>query len=178
MNKLTDVDCIILVCSVFLLTAASARMRSFPMMSLCWLHAGVVVRSQDLDDHRCIRRERGIAMAVLGRVSVNSLIHAGILLAMSTILACYTIATSLGHVPLWLPMISDCAVYSPEKYLFRWGLVLTAGLFGLQGALIYGANRPYSGSKAALVVGLLGSFCLSIVGVVNEAENNTIHSSK
>ena len=118
--------------------------------------------------------ERG----VLGRVSATTVIHGGILLAVSTILLCYTLATSLGHVPVWLPMISDCAVYAPEKYLFRWGIVLTGGLFALQSVLLYGANRPYSHSKAALTVGLLGSFCLSIVGVINEDENNTIHSSE
>ena len=117
-------------------------------------------------------------MAVLEKLPVNAVFHVGVVLPLGTILLCYTVATLLGHVPVWLPMISDCAVYPPEKYPFRWGIVLSAALFALQSVLLYGADRPYSRSKVALFFGLLTAFCLSVVGVVNEVENNTIHSSK
>lgn len=121
---------------------------------------------------------RQCKMAVLGQVPLNVLFHVSVLLPTATILLCYTLAASLGHVPAWLPMISDCAVLPPEKYPFRWGIVLSAALMGIQSVLVYGANKPYSKSKVALVVGVLASFCLSVIGVVNEDEDNTIHSGE
>jgi hypothetical protein len=117
-------------------------------------------------------------MAVLEKLPVNAVFHVGVVLPLGTILLCYAVATLLGHVPVWLPMISDCAVYPPEKYPFRWGIVLSAALFALQSVLLYGADRPYSRSKVALFFGLLTALCLSVVGVVNQVENNTIHGSK
>lgn len=36
----------------------------------------------------------------------------------------------------------------------------------------------YSRNKVALCLGLIATFCLGIVSVVNEAENNTVHSGK
>lgn len=115
---------------------------------------------------------------VLVKLPVNVVIHAGVLLPLATIFLCYTIATSLHHVPVWLPMISDCAVYPPEKYPFRWGIVLSAAFFAVQSVLLYAADRPYSKSKTVLCLGLVTAFCLSVVGVVNEVENITIHGGK
>ena len=117
-------------------------------------------------------------MGIIGKVPVNVFIHAAALEILVTILLCYTLAVSLGHVPVWLPMISDCAVYPPEKYPFRWGFVVGATLMGVQNVLIFGADKPYSKSKTSLVLGLLASFCLSVVGVVNEEEDNLIHSGE
>lgn len=122
------------------------------------------------------REERKMA-TVLGKIPVNVFIHTGVLLPLTTIIVCYTIAVSLGHVPVWLPMISDCAVEAPEKYPFRWGIVLSGAFFAAQSVLVYGADRPYSRSKLALFLGLLTSFALSVVGVVNEVEDNTVHSA-
>jgi len=48
--------------------------------------------------------------------------------SLATIFGCYLIAVGQGHVPAWLPMISDCAVYPPESYFFRIGIILGAGL--------------------------------------------------
>lgn len=117
-------------------------------------------------------------MAVVGRLPLNVFFHIGVLIQLGTILLCYTLSVSLGHVPAWLPMISDCAIYPPEKYAFRWGLVIGSTLFGAQTVLIYGADKPYAKSKLSLILGLLAAFCLSVVAVVSEAEDNTIHSSK
>ena len=117
-------------------------------------------------------------MAVLGAVELSVIFHTGALVPAGTILLCYILAVSLKHVPAWLPMISDCQVFPPEKYFSRWGFLVTAALIGAQNVLIYGANKPYSKSKASLVLGLVGAFCLSIVAVVSEAEDNTVHSGK
>ena len=117
-------------------------------------------------------------MAVLGTLQLNVLFHVVALVILGTILLCYILAVSLGHVPAWLPMISDCQVFAPEKYFSRWGVLFGAALLGAQNTLIYGANKPYSKSKASLALGLVASFCLSVVAVVSEAEDNAVHSSK
>ena len=64
-------------------------------------------------------------MNVLGSVRVSTLIHIAAVETLATILVCYGLAVKYGHVKPWLPMISDCAVYSPEKYPFRFGLLLS-----------------------------------------------------
>ena len=117
-------------------------------------------------------------MAVLGTLQLNVLFHVGALVIPGTILLCYILAVSLGHVPAWLPMISDCQVFAPEKYFSHWGVLFGAALLGAQNTLIYGANKPYSKSKASLALGLVASFCLSVVAVVSEEEDNAVHSSK
>lgn len=117
-------------------------------------------------------------MGLISQLPMNVLIHTFSIEIASTIFVCYSLAVSLGHVPAWLPMISDCAVYSPEKYFFRWGMLLGAAAMAVQNILIYGADKAYSKSKWALFFSLLASFCLSILAVVNEAENNDVHSGK
>ena len=115
---------------------------------------------------------------ILGKISLTTFIHAGALVVSFTICLCYTLAVSNGHVPPWLPMISDCAVYSPEKYPFRLGLVVSSMLIAVGIMAVYKADMIYSRNKLALVLGLISTFCLGVVGVVNEAENNTVHSGK
>ena len=117
-------------------------------------------------------------MKIIGKVPLNIFIHICALELLGAIFLCYALAVSLGHVPAWLPMISDCAVLPPEKYTFRWGFVIGAMLLGAQNVLIYGADKPYSRSKTSLTLGLLAAFCLSVVGVVNEVEDNSIHSGE
>ena len=97
---------------------------------------------------------------------------------LSTIFVCYGIAVSLGHVPAWLPMISDCAVLPPEKYIFRLGMVIGSVFLAMDSILIYNADKSYSHSKLGMVLGIVAPAALSIVGVVNEEENNSVHSSK
>lgn len=106
------------------------------------------------------------------------LVHLGVLEMLFTILTCYIIAVSLGHVPLWLPMISDCAVKPPEKYLFRWGIVIGSSLIALLSVSVYYASKSRPFSKLCCILGVIGPFCLSVVGVVNEVENKIVHDSK
>lgn len=117
-------------------------------------------------------------MQVLAKLPVTVLVHAAALETLATIFLCYGLAVGLGHVPAWLPMISDCAVYSPEKYPFRLGIVVSAVLIAIQVVMTYNADRPYSNSKASLTVGLVASLGLAIVGVVNEQECNPVHSGQ
>lgn len=111
-------------------------------------------------------------MNVLGSIRLSTLICMGALQTLATIVICYSLAVSLGHVQPWLPMISDCAVYSPEKYPFRFGLALSSILIGAQVVLVHQA-KGYS--KASAFFGLLASLGLGIVSVVNEEENSKVH---
>ena len=100
---------------------------------------------------------------------------------------CYVVATSLGHVPYWLPMISDCLVFSPEGPLSRWGLVTAQNLLVLNVVLIFRYQRrctaqlppnavpwPLAGCLMSdhvdFAVGLLAAFCGLQPLVVNEFE--------
>lgn len=116
-------------------------------------------------------------MIVLGGVKVGYVIHFAALLDFGTILGCYFLALSNGHVSLWpVPMISDCAVLPPEMFLFRLGFVTMALLMALQSVIIFLAGVPRS--KVAVVLGVLASLALAVVGVVNEREASKVHSSE
>ena len=95
-----------------------------------------------------------------------------------TIFLCYGIAVWLGHVPAWLPTISDCAVEAPEKYPFRLGIVTGALLLSLEVVAVYHSDRKFSKNKLCLYLGCIASLGLAVVGVVNEKEDNFIHTSK
>jgi len=104
-------------------------------------------------------------------------------LAGFSIFTCYFIAVSLGHAPAWLPMISDCAIQAPEKYIFRIGLISSALLLELNSVLmLFFLNTPEFGRNKsvdyiALYVVSLACFGLSMVGAINEQENNPVHSA-
>ena len=118
---------------------------------------------------------------VLGHIQARTLTWLSAGCGVVTIFVCYTIAVSLGHVPAWLPMISDCAVYAPEKYIFRFGMITTANLLFLNALMMFGFLSTItpgrrSGDKVGLVLAFISSVGLAIVGSVNEQENNPIHS--
>jgi len=100
-----------------------------------------------------------------------------------TIGLCYYLAVSLGHVPAWLPMISDCAVNAPEKYPFRIGMIVSPCLIFVNASLYYffvggsafGGRRV--ADKVALILCGISSVGLMVVGAVNEQEDNSIHSA-
>lgn len=116
-------------------------------------------------------------MDVLAVESLQAIIIAANAIILSTILGCYGLAVGLGHVPAWLPMISDCAVEAPERYPFRMGLVIGSFLLGFEVIAVYNSDRKFSKDKVCLYLGCIASFCLGVVGVVNEKEDNTIHST-
>eukprot|EP01111_Echinosteliopsis_oligospora_P000612 TRINITY_DN1068_c0_g1_i1.p1 TRINITY_DN1068_c0_g1~~TRINITY_DN1068_c0_g1_i1.p1 ORF type:complete len:267 (+),score=75.14 TRINITY_DN1068_c0_g1_i1:122-922(+) len=100
-----------------------------------------------------------------------------------TIGICYYLAVRLGHVPAWLPMISDCAVNAPEKYPFRVGMIVAPCLIFINATLFYfyvggskfGGRRVVD--KVALVMCGISAIGLMIVGAVNEQEDNSVHSA-
>lgn len=117
-------------------------------------------------------------MEVLAALPLPLVIKSGCGLTAGTILFCYVVAVGLGHVPAWLPMISDCAVEAPERYFFRLGLSLGAFLLGVEVVAVYNADRVFSKNKFCLLLGCIASFGLGVVGVVNEKEDNTVHVGK
>ena len=115
---------------------------------------------------------------IIGKVKATLFVHLAVLEILGTIFLCYGTAVVLGHVPAWLPMISDCAVSAPEKYPFRLGLVTGAILLEVVVVLVYNADKGFSNNKKCLVFGSVASFALGVVGSVNEQENNTVHSGE
>ena len=120
-----------------------------------------------------------ITMKILASWSSVAIVHGGVLEVLFTILLCYTLAVVNGHVPVWLPMISDCAVYSPEKYPFRLGIVIGAALLSVQAITTYFVNKDSSRlAKPMAVMAVVASAGLAVVGVVNEKEDNFVHTCK
>ena len=101
----------------------------------------------------------------------------GSAIILATILSCYVIAVSLGHVPVWLPMISDCGVYAPEKYLFCCGLITgSVFVFGEAILLYHAEGKAFSNSRLSLILSSVASVGMGIVGAVNEKEDPVLHS--
>ena len=117
-------------------------------------------------------------MIVLGSFQVSVFFLLAVFETLGTILLCYSIAVTEGHVPAWLPMISDCAVLAPEKYPFRLGLISGALLMEVEILLAYFSNKGYSNNNLSLIAGSIAAVGLGVVGAINEQENNTIHSGQ
>lgn len=115
---------------------------------------------------------------VLGELSVYRLIHFASIWILTTIFSCYAIAVSLGHVPLWLPMISACGDTPPEQYIFRYGLLSGALLLVVLALYIYTADFPFSDDSTNVFLGVFGALCLGVVAICADNENNTWHTSK
>lgn len=115
-------------------------------------------------------------MQIIAKETLRLFIVQGATIVLTTIFTCYGIAVSLGHVPVWLPMISDCAVYAPEKYLFRLGLVTGSIFLHVESILLYNADKAFSNSRLCMILSLLSSMGMAVVGVVNEKENNDVHT--
>lgn len=116
-------------------------------------------------------------MIVYGSIKVKVITYATVLVTSGTILLCYTLAVILGHVPAWLPMISDCAVEPPEKYLFRLGIIPGAVALFANVIMVYYAFPDFQLRNLELLTGALASAGLALLTAVNEDEDNTIHTA-
>lgn len=100
------------------------------------------------------------------------------ILVLLTIFICYIIAVSKGHVKLWLPYISDCAVGYPEAYIFRSGMTSASFFMILNCFEFYLFIKRYNKTILPLfsfVSGLISNIGLGGVAVINEKENHTLH---
>ena len=93
--------------------------------------------------------------------------------ALATIILCYVLAVSLGHVEPWLPMISACGVLPPECFLFRAGLVLSGAVFWLEVIAVFNTESATTKRDASLVFGTLSGIGLMVIGVVSDKEAST-----
>ena len=113
-------------------------------------------------------------MTTLMKIKAKTFAYALTIELVITILLCYVLAVALHHRPAWLPTISQCGDHPPEKYFFRWGILVGSLLPVVQAVTLYTAGRV---SKLVFYLGFIGGLCLSGVAVVGDNENNTIHSS-
>jgi len=127
------------------------------------------------------------------KIPAGTVAKASCLVGVFTIGLCYGLALYFHHVPAWLPMISDCAVYAPEKYPFRIGMIVSACLIFVNASLLvfYISNRSAknvmgslaarsttsTADKVGLVLAGLSSTGLAIVGAVNEREDMAVHGT-
>ena len=116
-------------------------------------------------------------MRVILKESFRCFIVQGSAIILATIIFCYVLAVSLGHVPIWLPMISDCGVYAPEKYFFCGGLITGSVFVFAESILLYHAEgKAFSNSRLSLILTLVASVGMGVVGAVNEEENLVVHT--
>lgn len=115
-------------------------------------------------------------MAVLSQVPLRILIHTTAIEMLVTIFTCYTMAVYDGHVQPWLPTISECGIYPPEKYFFRYGFVVGACLMAIQGVCTYYLLKSWTKSGTYLALVSVASFCLGAVGVVSMHEDSSVHN--
>ena len=105
-------------------------------------------------------------------VSLSLLLKLGVILALLTI----TISYMLGRTHIdSIPMISDCGIYKPERYVFRLGSISAAMLMGVASVGVYTSSSQYR-NKFGLVLALTGSIGLGVLGSVNIVENWTLHT--
>lgn len=132
------------------------------------------------------REDGGARGLLLLRLDVSRLLQGLLLFSWGSLLLCYALATTLGHVPVFLPMISDCFVSAPEKWVSRLAVVTFGGVgMGASVVLLHLYLLNYSvkaeGQLGQLVrgvnlfsfaMGILGSCGLAGVGAVPENDGD------
>jgi hypothetical membrane protein len=122
-------------------------------------------------------------MKVLNTYSFVGYINYAVFVPVSTIIVCYLLAVLLGHVESWwLPMVSDCGVYFPEKWIFHIGLIVSSVLIHSASKVIrdfISSNNPVNVSSklenAAVVLNFVACGGLAGCASVTEKEDNNIH---
>ena len=114
-------------------------------------------------------------MAILGKVSLRTIINVGVVETASVIVLCYCLAVGLGHKKPWLPTISGCGENPPEEHFFRWGVFLSSLFPMLQAVVMRAAGRI---TTVTSTLGFVAGLCLSGVAVVQANEATHVHSSK
>lgn len=116
-----------------------------------------------------------VEFKILGKLNFKPILFFGVLEVLSLILFCYILAVTLQHLDPWLPTISECGELSPEKYFFRWGIMIGGVLLVLEAVFLHNAKRL---SDLAFVLGFVAGLCLTGVACVASNENRTFHLSK
>ena len=121
-------------------------------------------------------------MKILDKISLKMFVYAGVLEMFITLVIGYGLYEITGHGFSTgghglIPLISDCGVQCPEKYVFRIGFVVGGLLMAVQCVTISYLDKGPT-RKLSLVVGLIQGCGIAIVGVVSEGENFKVHGCK
>ncbi len=123
-----------------------------------------------------------VAMKVLNTYSFTGFINYAVFVPVATITVCYAVAVLTGHVEWWLPMISDCGVYFPEKWIFHIGLIVSSVLIHSASKVvrdfIASNNSDSTSSKwenTAVVLNFIACGGLAGCASVTEKEDNNLH---
>jgi hypothetical protein len=117
----------------------------------------------------------------VGRFNASFFTYISSLFSIGTILICYLISVYNGNVHIWLPMISSCGVYRPEKYIFTIGLILSGVALFINSVLFYFYLNTYTlgGRKGIDILALFFSFVSSLglffVATANAVDDPVVH---
>ena len=122
-------------------------------------------------------------MKVLNTYSFVGSINYAVFVPVSTIIVCYLLAVLLGHVESWwLPMVSDCGVYFPEKWIFHIGLIVSSVLIHSAAKVVrdfISSNNPEAISSklenTAVALNFIACGGLAGCASVTVKEDNNIH---
>lgn len=109
---------------------------------------------------------------LLGKFNFRIVLFSGIIEVLFTILFCYILAVTLKHKPLWLPTISECGEMPPEKYFFRWGILVGGLLLVVEAVVLHTAKRS---SDWVFVLGVIAGLGLTGVAAVASNEDLPLH---
>ena len=105
-------------------------------------------------------------MRVLGSIQSSIVIVFTAVTMFFTLIVCYVLAVRVNHVEPWLPSISECSIYPPETFLFRYGIMIGAMLLLVFSLCIYVGEFPYSHDIVNVTVGVIAALSLGVVAVV------------
>lgn len=109
---------------------------------------------------------------LLGKFNFRIVLFSGIIEVLFTILLCYILAVKLKHKPMWLPTISECGEMPPERYFFRWGILVGGLLLVVESVVLHTAKRS---SDWVFVLGIIAGLGLTGVAAVASNENLPLH---
>lgn len=113
-----------------------------------------------------------MAFKLLGKIDFRIILYSGIIEVLITVLLCYILAVTLQHKPVWLPTVSECGEMPPEKYFFRWGILVGGLLLVIEAVVLHTAKRS---SDFVFSLGIIAGLCLTGVAVVASNEDLPLH---
>lgn len=117
----------------------------------------------------------------VGVFNSSMITYIAALLPFVVVFVCYLTAVYNGHVPGWLPMISDCGVYRPERFIFTIGLVISSCFLFLNAVLFYFFLNSYtlngrrSVDRLATLLVFISSLGLCVLATANDTEDPVVH---
>ena len=117
--------------------------------------------------------------SVLLKINAKTFIFVNTFLGMFTICMCYFISQLLHHVHVFIPMISDCFVHSPESYISRFGVIsfICCGNLISNLAISQFISSSQFIKKLLFIISFINSISFGIVGAVSEEDNLIIHNA-